>query len=346
MKSILTVCRKELSDHLGSRRYLLLFALIVVLSVLSAYTGADYIRDNPNVSFTNIFSGSMNNSFSFIYLMVLFGPIIGLALGFDAINRERTRGSLSVVLSQPIFRDSILNGKFLAGIAALSLLTISTVGIITGIAIPLLGFGPGVDEIIRIGSFTLLTILYLSIWLAVGLLFSTITKNTTTSILASISTWLLFSILMTVIATMVANAVIPVELPGGFQAMTRTVNPSPDGANGELGAFNQTMRFTQNATIFDQTQLEDYMETQEANADLELAIQSISPTYLYEEASQSLLGVTEGGFGAGGNPFQALDTSQSVSSSWPQVTVLAVVLIACFASSYMLFLRQEIRAGG
>ncbi|MCW4021777.1 MAG: ABC transporter permease [Candidatus Bathyarchaeota archaeon] len=336
MQSVLTVCRKELSDHLGSRRYLLLFSLIVVLSILSAYTGSSYIRDNPNVSFTSIFSGSLGSSFSFIYLMVLFGPIIGLALGFDAINRERTRGSLSVVLSQPIFRDSILNGKFLAGIVALSVLAVSTVGIITGVSIPLLGFGPGFDEIIRIGLFTLLTILYLSIWLAVGLLFSTLTKNTTTSILASISTWLLFSILMTVIASLVANIVVPVEFPGGIQVFTSSSVMSDTRAGGN---FNQT-------SPVDMSQFQDYIDTIEANANLESAIKSISPTYLYEEAAQSLLGVTEGGFMTDGNPFQSLDTSQSIASCWPHATVLAVVLIVCFASSYMLFLRQEIRAGG
>ncbi|MFZ7138778.1 MAG: ABC transporter permease [archaeon] len=342
MQSVLTVCRKELSDHLGSRRYLLLFSLIVVLSILSAYTGSSYIRDNPNVSFTSIFSGSLGSSFSFIYLMVLFGPIIGLALGFDAINRERTRGSLSVVLSQPIFRDSILNGKFLAGIVALSLLAVSTVGIITGVSIPLLGFGPGFDEILRIGLFTLLTILYLSIWLAVGLLFSTLTKNTTTSILASISTWLLFSILMTVIASLVANIVVPVEFPGGIRVFN---SDSVMSGNRDNGSFNQTAPINQTSSV-DMSQFQDYMDAIEANANLESAIESISPTYLYEEAAQSLLGVTEGGFMMDGNPFQSLDTSQSIASCWPHVTVLAVVLIVCFASSYMLFLRQEIRAGG
>ncbi len=345
MKSILTICRKELSDHLGSRRYLLLFALIVVLSILSAYTGASYIRDNPDVSFTNIFSGSMDNSFSFIYLMVLFGPIIGLALGFDAINREKTRGSLSVILSQPIFRDNIITGKFLAGVAALSLLALSTVGIITGVSIPLLGFGPAVDEIMRIGMFALLTILYLSIWLAVGLLFSTLTKNTTTSILASISTWLLFSILMTVIASMVANAVVPVDLPQGFQAMTRTIDAPRNATSGGIGDFGPGSSFNQTSSI-DVTQMQDYLTAQEDNTNLQSAIESISPTYLYEEAAESLLGVTQGGFGAGGNPFRALDTTQSAASSWPHVTVLAVVVVACFAASYMLFLRQEIRAGG
>jgi len=268
--------------------------------------------------------------------MVIFGPIIGLALGFDAINRERTSGSLSVLLSQPIFRDSILNGKFLAGVAALSLLAVSTVGILTGVAIPILGFGPAGEEIVRIGLFTLFTILYLSIWLALGLLFSVMSKKTTTSILMSISTWLLFSIIITIAASFIANVAAPIEMPTGFQVVTRPANQTfPRG----FGDFNQSM-------FIDPTQVTDYRQIMETNANIEAAVQKISPCYLYEDAATSLLGVTEGGFGAAGNPFRGLETSQSVSSSWPQIAVLAVVLVACFASSYMLFLRQEIRAGG
>jgi ABC-2 type transport system permease protein len=346
MSGLMTICRKELSDHLGSKRYLLLFALIVTLSIASAYQGAQFIKNNPASSFVDIFAGAQNSSFSFIYLMVIFGPIIGLALGFDAINRERTRGSLSVLLSQPIFRDSILNGKFIAGVAALSLLTVSTVGILTGVAIPILGFGPAGEEIVRICVFTLFTILYLSIWLALGLLFSIMSKNTTTSILMSISTWLLFSIIITIAASFIANIAAPIEMPTGFQAVTIPGNQTFPGG---FGTFNQTSRFNQTfsgQSFLDQTQMTDYRQTMEDNANIEAAVQKISPCYLYQDAATSLLGIAEGGFGSAGNPFRGLETSQSVSSSWPQITVLAVVLVACFASSYMLFLRQEIRAGG
>ena len=344
MSGWMTICRKELSDHLGSKRYLLLFALIVALSIASAYQGADYIKNNPTSDFVDVFSGSQNSSFSFIYLMVIFGPIIGLALGFDAINRERTRGSLSVLLSQPIFRDSILNGKFIAGVAALSLLAVSTIGILTGVAIPILGFGPTGDEILRIGVFTAFTILYLSIWLALGLLFSVISKNTTTSILMSISTWLMFSIIITIAASFVANVVSPIEMPTGFQSVTIPANQTfSGGVGGGTFDFNQT---TRGGTFLDQTDLSDYRQASENNANIEAAVQKISPCYLYEDAATSLLGIAQGGFGTSGNPFQGLETSQSVSESWPQITVLAVIMIACFVSSYMLFLRQEIRAGG
>ena len=335
MAGTITVCQKELADHLGSKRYIVLFALILVLSTLSAYQGTGYIRDNPNASFIGIFSGAQFG-FSFTYLMVFFGPIIGLALGFDAINKERTSGSLSVLLSQPIFRDSVINGKFLAGTAALSLLTVSTVGIMCGVAIPLLGFGPPLEDVSRIVLFTLLTILYLAFWMALGLLYSTVTKKTATSILMSVSTWLFFSIVITIVASLVANTIAPVQMPtmptgGGIVIVNRT----------REGGFNRTQ--------IEQTQ--EFMELLQTRFTIQTAIQRISPAYLYNEASSSILGIAGGGFGfigggGGRTLFRAPELTQGLMASWPQITAIAVGLVVCFAASYMMFLRLEIRAGG
>jgi ABC-2 type transport system permease protein len=323
MAGLLTVCRKELVDNLGSKRYMVFLALIIVLSTLSAYQGAQYIKENTSTSFVAIFSGALNG-FPFTTLMVFFGPIIGLSLGFDAINKEKTSGSLSVLLSQPIFRDSVLNGKFLAGIAALSILTGSTIGIMSGVAIPILGFGPDLQDISRITVFALLTILYLSFWLALGLVYSTVTKKTTTSILMSVATWLFFSIVITIIAMLVANILAPTQLPTGF---------NPGG-----GRFNQT-------------QTQEFLARMQSQYALQTNIQRISPAYLYNEASSAILGTTGGGgFGfiggqGGGTPFRALDLAQGLIATWPQIVAIAVCLVVCFASSYMLFLRQEIRPG-
>lgn len=333
MTSFLVICRKELADHLGSKRFLLLFGLIIVLSLFSAYQGAESLRNNDYGTgmFINIFSGYYGGGYPFLTIMYMFGPIIGLALGFDAINRERTNGSLSVLLSQPIFRDSIINGKFLAGIGALSLVAVSTIGIMSGVAIPLLGFGPGPDEIVRIVLFTLLTILYLSVWLAIGIFFSTVTKKTTTSILMSISTWIFSVIVITILASVIANAIAPTQMPSG---MFRMVQPDNNG--------------TPSLQAVDETQMQEWQERMQTNSEIAALIRRISPATLYQEASSSLITVsgismsssivTSISYGPGG-------VGQDMLSSWPQIVVLAVVLIVCFAASYMLFLRQEIRAG-
>ncbi|MCW4034981.1 MAG: ABC transporter permease [Candidatus Bathyarchaeota archaeon] len=325
MTSFLVVCKKELYDHLGSKRFLLLFALILGLSFFSAYSAADSVRNQGTAVFLDIFTSSS----SFVYIMFMFGPLIGLALGFDAINRERNYGSLSVLLSQPMFRDSIINGKFLAGVSALSLVAVSTVGMMTGIAIPLLGFGPTPDQIVRIVFFTLITILYLSVWLAIGILFSTITKKITTSMIASVSTWFVSAMLMTTIAMILANLIIPTYSTYGGYGMSRT----GDDITVYLGD-----------QVLTGDEANDFMDRLEQQNDLQKTLCMISPSLLYQDSALSILS-NNGWYSTGVVYYDFAPPEYDMFVNWPHMTTLAAVLIACFALSYIIFLRQEIRVG-
>ena len=96
----------------------------------------------------------------------------------------------------------------------------------------------------------------------------------------------------------------------------------------------------------------EFREQMQRRFTIQTYIQRISPANLYSEASSSILGITEGGFGfvvagvGGGGPFRSLELSQGITASWPQIAAIAVGLVVCFAASYMLFLRMEIRPGG
>ena len=318
MAGTLTVAAKELRDQFGSKRFLILFGLVLLISSLSAYQGVDFIRDNENAGFVNIFSGTQF-SFSFIQIMVFFGPLLGLALGFDAINKERANGTLSILLGQPIFRDSVINGKFLAGAAALATLTVGTIGIMSGLAIPLLGFGPTGAEASKILTLTLLTIVYLVFWLTLGILYSVLTKRTATSIMASIATWLTFSIVISILASVVAGIMVP--LPGAeFRSQP-----------GEGGLRSAT----------------EYIEAMQERNAVTSTIERLSPANLYEEAATDILGVARGFMG--GRGFQeferALTLTEALAANWANIATLAVGLVVCFAASYMMFLRSEIRPG-
>ena len=69
----------------------------------------------------------------FVRLIVSFlGPLLGIAFGFDAINGERSEGTLPRLLSQPIHRDDVINGKFVAGLAAIGLVLAVVMVLIVG----------------------------------------------------------------------------------------------------------------------------------------------------------------------------------------------------------------------
>lgn len=320
MAGTFTVAAKELRDQFGSKRFLILFGLVLLLSTLSAYQGVVFIRDNTEAGFVNIFSGT-RFGFSFIQIMVFFGPLLGLALGFDAINKERANGTLSVLLGQPIYRDSVINGKFLAGAAALATVTVGTVGIMSGLAIPMLGFGPTGAEAFKIMALTLLTMVYLVFWLSLGILYSVLSKRTSTSIMASIATWLTFSIVIGILASVIAGMIVP--LPGEAFRM-----PDQDGKGG--------IRMSP-----------EFMEAMQQRTAIQSNIERISPTNLYQEAATDILGVA-GGFmrGMGFQEFQrTLTLTEALAANWANIATLVVGLVICFSVSYMRFLRSEIRPG-
>jgi ABC-2 type transport system permease protein len=326
MAGTFTVAQKELRDQFGSKRFMILFGLVLLLSSLAAYQGVDFIRDNENAGFVYIFSGTQM-SFSFIQTMVYFGPLLGLALGFDAINKERANGTLSILLGQPIFRDSVINGKFLAGAAALTTLVVGTIGIMSGLAIPMLGFGPTMAEASKIVVLTLLTIVYLVFWMCLGILYSVLTRRTSTSIMASIATWLTFSIVISILASVVSGFLVP--LPGGN---IRTRGQEGQEGQGGPGGFQIA---------------DEFMEAMQRRSAVMTTIQKLSPTNLYEDAASDILGVFRGLMGGRGfQEFQrTLTLSEALAANWANIAAIIVGLVICFAGSYMMFLRSEIRPG-
>jgi len=132
---------------------MILFALITMVSLIIAYMVGLGIREElaglpgvPRYVFLMLFT-SRGAVFSLVQFVAFFGPLIGLILGFDMINRERNEGTLSKLLSQPIYRDSVINGKFLAGVITISIMMISIVLLITGLGLRMVGVVPGSDEL-------------------------------------------------------------------------------------------------------------------------------------------------------------------------------------------------------
>lgn len=86
------------------------------------------------------------------------------------------------------------------------------------------------------------------------------------------------------------------------------------------------------------------MEAMQERQALQMAIQKISPTQLYQETASAILGV--GSFGFGRQEFSRTTTlGEALANNWANIAALIVVMVAAFAASYMMFLRTEIRPG-
>ena len=103
------IVNKEVSDHVRSWRFIIMIVLIALTCMGSLYTALTNIGDSikPNdpdnaFLFLKLFTVSDGTLPSFVVFISFLGPLLGIALGFDAINSEQNRGTLSRILSQPI----------------------------------------------------------------------------------------------------------------------------------------------------------------------------------------------------------------------------------------------------
>ena len=170
MSGISIIIKKELADHFSSYRFTIIFALIAMISLITAYMAGLNIRQaldgaaKPGFVFLMLFTdpGAL---LSLVQFVAFFGPLVGLILGFDTINRERNQGTLSKLLSQPIYRDVVINGKFLAGVLMITIMLVSIVLVITGLGLIVMGIVPGIEEIGRIIVYLIISVVYVSFWL-------------------------------------------------------------------------------------------------------------------------------------------------------------------------------------
>jgi ABC-2 type transport system permease protein len=317
MQSLVTIIKKELADHFSSYRFTIIFALIAMVSLITAYMVGLNIRKElegiakPQFIFLMLFT-STGTVFSLVQFVAFFGPLVGLILGFDTINRERNEGTLSKLLSQPIYRDAVINGKFLAGVALITIMMVSILLVITGLGLIILGIVPGFEELWRILIYLIISIIYISFWLGIAILFSIIFRSTATSALAALAVWIFFSFFVSIGANILANALTP-----------------------QAGAAN-TDEILWRAKVVK-------------------AFTLASPMELYTDATATIIDpmrksarsiVTMG-------PMESISISrfsgplplgQSVLIVLPYIISLIAITVICFALSYTVFMRQEIRS--
>ncbi|MFH1031776.1 MAG: ABC transporter permease subunit [Chloroflexota bacterium] len=318
---MLTVFWKELADNFSSRRFIILFLLILLAGVFAIFTAATNIKEavaqttsssfaapgGIRFVFLKLFTISEEPLPSFLTFIVFFVPIVGIALGFDAINNEKNTGTLSRLISQPIFRDAVINGKFMAGVVTISIMLITIVLLVTGVGLMQIGVPPTSEEVIRLLVFLIVSILYGAFWLGLAMLFSIFFRQVATSALASIAIWIFFIFFIIIIAQAIANMVAPI---------------------------------TEQSTL----------DAQIRNAEINMVVRRFSPIILFQEAISTLLspGIQTLGFITETTEQWMMPTALSLSQSllivWPHLVTLVALTAVCFAISYTRFMREEIRS--
>jgi ABC-2 type transport system permease protein len=206
------VVLKELSDHLTSARMRVLEWLVVLTALAAVYAAITQIRavtaEDPFL-FLRLFTTAREPLPSFVAFLSFLVPLMAIGLGFDAVNGEHNRRTLSRILSQPIYRDALLFGKFLAGLATMTVSLVVLWLLLIGLGLIMLGVPPGGEEMGRALVFLLVTIAYAGVWLALAMLFSILFRSAATAALVTLGLWLFLTVIWPALAPAVAQVLVP-----------------------------------------------------------------------------------------------------------------------------------------
>ncbi len=311
------IVEKELADYITSWRIIILLAIIGLTCLGSLYTAMMSIRDAVSSDeaneafdqafvFLKLFTVTDGTLPSFMTFVGFLGPLLGIALGFDAINSERNKGTLSRMMSQPIPRDFVINAKFTAAIILIAALFLALGLVVAGLGLLMIGIPPTFEEFMRLIFFLLVSIVYVAFWLNLGILFSVRFRQPATSALASIAVWLFFSVFYSMIVNLFARAIAP--------STTQNVQ--------ELLNYQ--------SLILNLSRLSpNYLFNESTATLLTPSVRNLGPLTMDQIE------------GAIASP---LPLGQSLLLIWPQLTGLIAATMVCFAISYLYFMRQEIRS--
>jgi ABC-2 type transport system permease protein len=307
------VMLKELSDHLTSVRMRVLEWLVVLVALAALYGAIQQIKDTTAEDpflFLRLFTTSRDPLPSFVSFLSFLVPLMAIGLGFDAVNGEHNRRTLSRILSQPIYRDALLFGKFLAGLVTLSISLITLWLLVVGLGLLLIGIPPGAEEIARSFVFLLVTIVYAGVWLALALLFSILTRSAATAALVTLGLWLFITFIWPVLAGAVAQAIVPPDpryMALGLQ--------TPGTAE-----LEQILARLSPSTLYAEVVV----------ALLDPTTRALGPIYL-SQLQGAVLGAP-------------LPLGESILIAWPQMVAMIATAMLLFVVGYVIFQRQEVRA--
>jgi ABC-2 type transport system permease protein len=309
-----TVLIKEMADHFDSARMMLLALLMMLAAAVPLYSAIEQLRTTTSEDpflLLKLFNPG-GQTLSVVAILGFVIPVVAIGLGFDAVNGEHNRRTLSRILAQPIYRDALLAGKFLAALVVLAVNLVCLWLIAVGFGVYVLGVPPGGDEFARSLVFLLIAIAYAGVWLGVAMLFSVLFRSPATAALLALGVWLFMTLLWPLIAPNIANAISPPDIRFLMVGL-----PDP-----RTFAWEQAMLRISPGQLFQEA----------ARAMLTPTTASLGPIF---DQIRQLRGEVVGA---------ALPLRESLLMAWPQAVGLVSGVIGLFVATYVAFQRQEVRA--
>ncbi|HJH27254.1 MAG TPA: ABC transporter permease [Methanophagales archaeon] len=349
-KGLFNVVRKEFIDHLTSRKFLIILALFLIISMYSMHAGIGEYNEalenyKERISQIEAEEGpgpqvmpkkpSILLVFQIIYeIMPLLGAILAIAMGFDLVTKEKESRSLKSLLSHPVYRDEIINGKALGGILAL-VFAVGIAFILLFAMLLIFSIVPNMGEFARIALFGAVTVLCLLSYFSIALMTSTISENSGKSFIYALIIFFAITLFVPMVGDMVAESVAGErpELPDVPQYESEISSPSSANENEPGEPMVVPLKRMPENEEWQRYAEENYAYWEKRRA-IRDAYQVIQPDRNFNKFSRAVI-----------NPYTSGETSilKSLERVWKNIFALIIFPIVFFAIAYIKFMRMDIR---
>jgi ABC-type transport system involved in multi-copper enzyme maturation permease subunit len=160
-----------------------------------------YAQENPLL---NIFTSL---DLTLVYKIVI--SLLAMLFAFDVVSGEKENGTLKLLIAQGVSRFKVILGKYFGNM--LTLLASFFISLFIAFLIIILQF-PNLKTLdwMRILLFSLLTMLYISVFFLLGLGVSALTKKASSSLIFCLFVWIMLVIIIPNLSTYLATVIKPV----------------------------------------------------------------------------------------------------------------------------------------
>lgn len=304
MSRIWVIAEREFADSIRSRRFIVVVGIFILVFMLNLST-LSFASQVTKLSLGELFIEMLMSN------LVLIASLLGIALGYTAVSGEREKGTLLLILSRPVTRDQVLNGKALGALAVTGLSLFSSYLVLLGIGMAGFNLVIDADKVVRGFLALVFVILYSLVFYMASMFFSVISRRSSRSMVLALVFWLTFVIILPIIASIAGMAL---------------AGPMPIGENTEA----QTEYWQRVAQIHASI----LSFTPEAN------LQSIIYNIL---GAPNPYGASVGGQGGNETPSitEAKSIPQALTDSALNIFVLVVYVAAFYGLSYMFFVARK-----
>jgi len=324
----LTVAKKEVADHMNSNTFLIVFGLMLLLTGATAFQGAQSFQDqmdrfqesqnsdNERIGGFAPDKPSILDAFTMLTQGVnfpLIGGLLALLLSYNTVSGERDRNTLKLLTSYPLHRDSIISGKFIAGIFTLTVASAAAFMVASAIIIGMTGAAVTGAAAARILLMLGGTVLYMSCIYGLGTLLSTVFDDSSTALTGGVLALVISALVVPQMAFMISDVLVEDN-----EGTDITVGEGSSGLS----------------------------ESYEKRMNIQNTVTKIFPTGSYGNFMQYMMGQDPSSIGVstGGSEEAESEPSvmESLNSSLGNLGLLAGEAILFFGASFVIFTRREI----